>query len=343
MNFIVLGTNHKFSPIEIREKLYFSRKQLGDLLVNLLSYQEIKASVILSTCNRVELYAFSEEIENGVATLKNYLSSYHSQELKIIEPYIYTYIGKEAILHLFNVAAGLDSQIIGESQILEQVRFFFGQAKLVEATNCLLDKIFNQAIKTSLKVRQETNISIGNISTASIALDFIKTRFGSLTDKKILIIGLGKISQLLIDCLKKEKVNAVFITNRNFEKAKELAKQIKAHVVRFDQLKEKLQDADIVISATASPHLILKREDLLDIKKPLLIIDLAVPRDIDPQAKTIGGVSLFSLEDLDFIIERKLSIRKQSIPAAMEIIKKEVENLCLTKHLEPELARALLP
>lgn len=343
MNFIALGTNHKFSPIEIREKLYFSRKQLGDLLVNLLSYQGIKASVILSTCNRVEFYAVSEDIENGASTLKNYLSSYHSQELKIIEPYIYTYIGKEAILHLFNVAAGLDSQIIGESQILEQVKFAFDQARRIEATNSLLDIIFTQAIKVAAKVKGETNISLGNVSAASIALDFIKTRFGSLTDKKILIIGLGKISQLLIDCLKKEKVNAVFVANRNYEKAKELAKQINAQVVRFDQLKEKLQDADIVISATASPHLILKREDLMDIKKPLLIIDLAVPRDIDPQVKTISGVSLFSLEDLDFIIERKLSIRKQSIPAAMEITKKEVENLCLTKHLELELARALLP
>lgn len=342
MNFIVLGTNHKFSPIEIREKLYFSRKQLGGLLVNLLSYQGIKASVILSTCNRVEFYAVSEDIENGASTLKNYLSSYHSQELKIIEPYIYTYIGKEAILHLFNVAAGLDSQIIGENQILEQVRFFFGQAKLVEATNCLLDKIFNQAIKTSLKVRQETNISIGNISTASIALDFIKTRFGSLTDKKILIIGLGKISQLLIDCLKKEKVNAVFITNRNFEKAKELAKQIKAHVVRFDQLKEKLQDADIVISATASPHLILKKEDLLGIKKSLLIIDLALPRDVDPEAKNIENVSLFSLGDFDFLIEKSLNVRKQSIPTATELIKKEVEDLCSVINLEWEREKAPL-
>lgn len=330
---ILVGTNHKYSPIQIREQLSFSKRKIKDALISLVGFKEIRAGIILSTCNRVELYASSLDTEAAIMALKKFLSVYHLQDLSKLTPYLYTYIGKEAIFHLFNVASGLDSQIIGESQILEQVRFAYCQAKEIEATDRLLDLVFDNAIRVSLKVRQETGISKGKVSIASVVSEVIKTECGCIKDKKILIIGAGKISELVTSYLKKEKVKIVFIANRTYERACHLAESIDAEVVRFDRLKEKLLDTDIIISATSSPHLILKKEDFLDIKKPLLVIDLALPRDVDPEVKNIKDISLFGLDDLDFVIEKNLNERRQSIPAAEEIIRKEVENLCLTENL----------
>ena len=336
MSIIVVGTNHKHSPIRIREQVAFRKKKIKSALLNLVSYKGIRAGVILSTCNRVELYVTADDSKRAGIILKEFLADYHHKELNTIEPYLYTYIGKEAIRHLFRVAAGLDSQILGESQILEQVRYAYQEARAVEATDRLLDTIFDNAIMVSLRVRQETGISEGKISIASTVAQLIKGKCGSIKNKKILIIGVGKISQLLTLYLKEEGARAVFIANRSYEKAFQIARSIGAEVVRFDRLKEKLLDTDIIISATASPHTILKEEDLQDAKRPLLIIDLAVPRDVDPDVKYIKGISLFCLDDLDFIIENNLENRKQSIPQALDIINKEVGNLCLSECLESE-------
>ena len=333
MSLIVVGTNHKISPIAIREKVSFSKKGIKEALLHLADCSGIKAGVIISTCNRVELYADTSDIETGVQSLKALLG---------IEPYLYTYIGKSAIEHLFEVACGLDSQIIGETQILEQVRAAWQQAKVMETTNRFLDTIFAKAIEVSPKVRQQTGICQGKVSLASIVMELIKTRYTCLKNKKVLLIGTGKICTLVVKYLKKEELKAVFIANRTYGKAKELAGCISAEVLRFGRLKEKLKDADIVISATSSPHLILKKEDLKGLNKPLLIIDLAVPRDVDPQARQIKGISIFDLDDLGVIIEQNLKARRQSIPDAAETIKKEVENLCLISRLEREPAAAPL-
>lgn len=296
MNFIVVGTNHKFSPVEIREKLYFSRKNLQTYLINLLSFKSIKAAIILSTCNRVEVYASAERIEDGIESLKNFIVDCHKQELNKIGPYFYTYIGKEAIEHLFKVAAGLDSQIIGEYQILEQVESALARARAIEATDNLLEVIFNRAIEVARRVRNETNISSGDISIASIVIELIRRKYSDISDKKILIIGVGKVSALIVDALKKEKTHAIFISNRHYEKAQELARQVKGEAVRLSQLKEKLKEADAIITATASPHIILRKEDIEGLNKPLLIIDLGIPRNVDWKIKYLKQFSLiFSL------------------------------------------------
>lgn len=343
MNLVLLGTNYKYSPINVREALSFSKKEIKKSLINLTSYESIKAGVILSTCNRVELYASVFDIEEGLAQLKRFLFDYKCKNLDNLKPYLYIYIGKEAIFHLFKVSCGIDSQIIGETQILEQVKFAYEQARAIEVTDRLLEMVFNNAIRVSQRVRQETGISEGKVSIANIVLELIKIKFNSIEDKTVLVIGVGKISELVSKYLKKEKTKTVFIANRTFEKAKELAEFIGEEAVGFDRLKEKLQEADIIISATSSPHLILKKEDFVGINKPLLIIDLAVPRDVDTAVRDINGVSLFDLDDLDFIIEKNLDKRRQIIPITLEIIKEEVESLCLKETLELEPAGALLP
>lgn len=343
MSLVVVGTNHKFSPIEIREKFCFSKKRLKQALVKLSGYENIKAGVILSTCNRVEIYADVVDSNSGIDSLRNFICEFHYQKEEKVLPYFYSYTDNQALFHLSCVASGIDSQIIGEDEILGQVQYAYSQAKEIESTDKLLNAIFDSAIKIAQKVREKTALASGKVSLASILLELLKENFSSLKDKRILIIGVGKITQLITKYLKKEKVDTVFIANRTYEKAQELAKNINAEVVRFDKLKEKLAEANVIISATSSPHLILKKEDLINVKKPLLIIDLAIPRDIDPEARNINGIKLFCLDDLGYLIEKNLNRRKKELPKALKLIKEEIEKICLTKPLELELEEALLP
>lgn len=342
MNFILVGTNHKTSPIEIRERLSFSKKRLRDTLFLLKESEVVKAAVILSTCNRVEIYCAAEDVAAAIQQIQDFIARYHEIDKQKFLPYLYIYQGKEAIQHLFNVSCGIDSQIIGENQILEQIEFAYAQARGAAVINDFLTRIFTKAIDTGTKVRNNTEISRGNITIASIAISLMKYKLLSLQDKKLLIIGVGKICELVARNLQREKIKAVFISNRNFEKAVQLADYIGAEAVGFDNLRQKLKETDIIISATSSPHLVLKKEDFKDIHKPLLIIDLAVPRDVDPEVKYIEGINLFCLDDLDFLIEKNLEKRKNAIPQALKIIEHEVESLWsqLTE-LEPE--PALLP
>lgn len=349
---IAIGTNHKHSPVEVREKLAFTKRGLLDALPKLLHYPAIKAGVIISTCNRVELYASTLDIDSGVGSLKNFLAGRHQQTPEAIAPYLYTYIGKEALRHLCCVTCGLDSQIVGEHQILEQVASAYEEARISLANDQVLDFAFRQATAVAQRVRQETGIASGNISLAGIVLGLIKANFSCLEDKTIFVLGVGKISESIAQCLGSERVRTVFISNRHYEKAAALAAMMRGKAVQFEKLKENLAQADIIISATSSPHLILIKEDILEAishkplaisHQPLLIIDLAVPRDIDPEVKYIKGVSLFCLDDLDSRLEKILEKRKQEVPKALAIIEQEVNNLCLPRHLEWAPEPALLP
>ena len=342
MNFIVVGTNHKYSPIEAREKMAFSKKRMGEVLSNLVRGDNVKSAVIISTCNRVEIYAHVDDIEGGIKRLKEFFSA---------EACLYAYIGKEAIRHLASVASGLDSQIIGERQIIEQVKSAHSRAKALEATDRFLDAIFEQAIETALKVRRETGLSKGDISIATIAIDLIKERLGSIDDKRILVIGVGKISELMASRLKEEGTRTIFVSNRTYERARELAKAACGEAVRFERLKEKLKEVDVIISSTASPHVVLKKEDILEAfslqpsafsLKRLLIIDLAVPRDVDDKVREIMGIELYSLDDLDFIIKKKSAERLNGAPKAMELIEEDIGKLCSRQNLESERELALL-
>ncbi|MDD5449834.1 MAG: glutamyl-tRNA reductase [Candidatus Omnitrophica bacterium] len=340
--FIVVGTNYKYCPIERREKLSIPKGKLKSALAGLADNKDIKGAVILSTCNRVETYLdiygnnSKREIASEPSAPRN-------------DNYTYIYKGREAITHLFEVACGLDSQIIGEGQILSQVEFAWREAKRFGSANPLMDVIFDRVIKTAFKVRENTRISAGDISLASIVLNFIKMEYGGIKDKNILLIGVGKISELMVRYLKEEDANAVFIANKTYEKAKRLADSINAEVVRFDMLKDKLREADIIISATSSPHFILRKEDLVlaidhrlsTHRHPILIFDLAVPRDIDPAINGLPGIELFNLDGLGMATDSGLERRKREIPAAWAIIDEEVNELCESVNSEPEPEPAL--
>jgi len=329
MNPSLIGISHKTAPLQIREKFAFSRKQLGEALSKLLENESIDEAVILSTCNRTEIYACINDMELGAVELKNFLINYHHLEENRNSRYLYFLKDREAIKHLFRVASGLDSQVIGENQILGQVKAAYLQAKEMGTTNGLFNRLFQKASAVGKLVRTKTRISQGNLSIGRIALKMLEEFWQKLARKKILIIGTGKIGKLVAKYLKDKEVSGVFIANRTYENACLLASKVGGRAVKFDRLKDELTEADIVISATASPHLIIKKEIVSEImalrKKTLVIMDLALPRDVDPEVKNVSNVILYNLDDLNSIIESNHKQRKEEAKRSEKIVEEETE------------------
>ena len=314
MSIIAAGTNYKYCPLPVREKLYFFRSKLAGYLDDLVNYPSIRAGVILSTCNRVEIYASVNDVNKGFASLREFLAFSHGLGEEAVNPFLYTFKGRNVIQHLSQVAAGLDSQIIGESQIFEQVSFAFNEANKQGAIDDWLEQAFEEALTLAQDIRKETGIFHQKFSLANLVLEAIKKNYPNFRNKKVLILGVGKISELVTRHLKEMGLDSVFIANKTFDKAKLLAENINTKVVRFDDLKKELLNADIVISATSSPHLILKKEDILDAINTqrrrddtnLLIIDLGIPRNVDPEIKKIEGVKLLNLDELGILTSQPL-------------------------------------
>ena len=343
MSIVVIGTNHKFSSLEVRERLAFSKRGREKALQLLKESPILKGVVILSTCNRVELYASVEDVKSGVEELQSFLSQFYEINKGTVIPCLYIYDNKEAIRHLFLVACGLDSLILGETQILGQLKSAFIEARNFGFTDRYLDTTFNAAIAHAKRIHQETAISEGKVSIGSSTIDFIKEKLGGLSDKTIIIIGAGKVTELVLEYLKDEKPRVVFVSNRTFDKAKELASRIGQSAVRFDKLPQLVTQADIIISATTSPHFIIKKETLRHaISRKLLIVDLAMPRDVDPKVQEIENVELFNLTDLSFIVQKNLEKKRLEAERIEKLINQEVALLWrkLTA-LEPELALSL--
>ncbi len=342
MSIVLIGTNHKFSPIELRERISFSRKGIRQALLLLKESPVLQGAVILSTCNRVELYA-SARCGAGIEEIQNFLWRFHEINRERVLPYLYIYEGKEAIKHLFSVASGLDSLILGETQILGQLKSAFFEAKSTCFVDGYLETVFGAAITFAKWIHQRTGVSEGKVSIGSVAIDFIKEKLGSLSGKNILIIGAGKVTELVLKYLQDEKPKVVFISNRTFEKAKDLASRIGQRAAQFDEFPQLLKQADAIISATTSPHFIIKKETLrCVISRKLLIVDLAIPRDVDPRVREVENIELFNLEDLSSIVQKNLEKKRLEAEKIRGLINQGVDLLWqkLTA-LEPEPALLL--
>lgn len=350
MNFVVVGTNHKYSPMELRERISFSRKSLIGALDFFKGNPRVKGAVILSTCNRIEIYASTRDEASGIREIQDFISRYHEIERRKLLPYLYIRAGRGAISHLFSVASGLDSLVLGERQISGQVRRAFMESEKYGITDEVLENIFPQAVSFAGRIHGETKISEGKVSVGSVAIDFIKGKLGSLSQKNILIIGVGKVTELVLKYLKKEAPNVLFVSNRTFVRAKHLARSIGAKAVRFCELERFLEEADVVIAATASPHFIIKKETLEKVAArremhaggKLFIIDLALPRNVDPRIKDLENVELFCLEDLNTAIEENIGRKLSEAEKVKKIIALETENIW-KKITESEPEPALLP
>ncbi len=327
----LIGTSHKTAPIEIREKFSFKEEETKDFLLKLLENENILETFLLSTCNRTEIY-FVSNIEN-FELVKNFLKNYKKLDFDI-DKYIYTHKNLEAIYHGFKVASSLDSLVIGEPQIVGQFKNAYLLAKEIGAIGQILDRFCQTALKVSKKVRTLTNIAKGEVSIASVAVELAKKIFGSLKGKKVALIGAGEMAQNAIKHLIKEGVKDLIIVNRNQDKAKNIAENLKKEfpflnieIYPLNKLLEALEKVDVVISSTSAPSFIITYEDIKKIinkkKNYLFLIDIALPRDIDPKVQEFDNVFVFYIDDLEKIVKENLKQRELEAIKAEKIVEEE--------------------
>ncbi len=332
MPIVVAGVNHKTAPVEIRERLAFSENHIREFLT-LLPASSFISGVVLSTCNRTEIYAALKENsdpQQGIGELKSFLAAKAGFPQEKINKYLYFCQGYEAVQHLFRVISGLDSMILGETQILGQVKKAYQITCRQNQANSLIHNLFQQALSVGKKVRTQTGIDQNSVSVSYTAVELAKQIFGDLHDRTVLILGAGKMSELTALHLVANGVSSVIVSNRSYDRAVELAARFKGLAVRFDQLQKYLLQSDIVISCTAAAHFIIRKSEMETLLQPypdkkIMLIDIAVPRDIEPEVGALPGVSLYNVDDLNQVIDTHLEERQQAAKQAEQIIKAEVD------------------
>jgi len=322
--------SHKTAPVELREKMALSGKALERFYQDIIEETALEGAVVLSTCNRTEVYTTARDLEQGKNALRSFMLSRLGVEEDSLDQVLYVPSCYQAIEHLFRVASGLDSMVLGESQILGQVRDAYDEARERGVSNGVLNTLFQRAIAVGKKVRTETGLDRNAVSISYAAVEKAKHVFGSLEGRTVLIIGAGKMSELALGYLMDNGVSTVVVSNRSYDRAVEMAQTVGGQAVRLDRLAEVLGKADIVISCTAATHYVLRRDAiepyLQNRSSDLLLIDIAVPRDIDPAIGELPGVHLYDIDDLYNVVETNLMGRQRAAREAETIISHEIED-----------------
>src|SRR5437764_6031591 len=330
MQLALVGLSHKTAPVEIRERLAFNSEALRLALTSLVARNEVTEAIILSTCNRVEVVAESPNDR----LIRDFLCDFHQISHDSVSKHLYSFRNTEAIRHVFRVAASLDSMIVGEPQILGQVKEAYRVAADAGTVGMHLTALMNRAFAVAKKVRSETGISQSAVSVSYAAVELARKIFGDLTGKTVMIIGASKMGELAAKHLKRNGVSSVLVTNRTFERAVELAKVFEGAAVPFEHFTDHMDRADIVISSTGAPHFIIGKilaEQIMHRRKnkPMFFIDIAVPRDIDPTVNEIDNAFLYDIDDLQQVIDANLKERMKEASRAEEIIDSEVQAFCV--------------
>jgi glutamyl-tRNA reductase len=329
MNIIVVGLSHKTAPVEIRERVAFPPTAMEKPLHGLLALPAVSEGVIVSTCNRVELYAASRDADVAAAQLKRFLADYHHIPLEELENHLYEHQGSDAIRHLFRVASSLDSMVIGEPQILGQIKTAYGYAAEFRTVGLILNRFLHKAFSVAKRVRTETDIASNAVSVSFAAVELARKIFGSLDGKTVLIIGAGEMCELAARHFVNNGVSQVMVTNRTFERAVKLAEEFGGRPIAFDDFADHLHQVDIVLTSTGAPNFILghkKVEEVIRQRKnrPMFFIDIAVPRDIDPRVNDIANVYLYDVDDLQGVVQANLKERQKEAKKAEGIIDQEI-------------------
>lgn len=325
MNIGVVGVNHNLAPINVREAVSFTDTKKIEA-INILLDRDIDEIVILSTCNRSEIYISGENIQQKVDEVANFYKDYFG--VKDIEQYLFKKINLEAIQHLFDVTAGLDSLVVGEDQILGQVKDAHEFCMKLGATKKVFNKLFRDAVTTSKEIKTITKISQQPLSISYIGVKLLKEKMGTLEGKNALIVGLGKMNLLTLNHLEEENVKNIYIANRNIEKTKEIENKFDNIIpIEYSDRHKIIQEKsiDIVISATSSPHLVIKYDDMPKLNKKIYIMDIALPRDIDTKLKELDYVELYDIDDLKEIHDKNDIKRNELAQKAQEIIKIKID------------------
>ena len=338
---IIVGLNHHTAPVEVRERVVFDSSFLGESLKRLHSLSSIQEGVILSTCNRVEVVAAAPDEQVAFREIKIFLAEQESTTKQVgLEDHLYTYSGDTAVRHLFRVAASLDSMVVGEPQILGQLKDYYLAAKEAGTVGTILHRLFHRSFSVAKKVRTETGIASRAISVSSVAVDLAKRIFDRLEDKTVMLIGAGEMGDLVARHLQRNGVSSLMVTNRTFERAVELAAQFHGSPIRFEDYPRYLKLADLVIGCAGSPETLLEpmivEETLRERKqKAMFFIDLGDRRNFDPRINKIDNVYLYDIDDLEAVAEENLKERTGEVHKAEEIVNEEVAIfLCWLDSLE---------
>ncbi len=332
MNLILAGISHRTAPVEVRERMNIQESRLPSVVGDLVHRKGILEGLILSTCNRVEVISSAEDGVDAESIIRGFLADIHRCDLSVYEPYLYWHRQDQVIRHLFRVASSLDSMIVGEPQILGQVKQAYRAARQVGALTDTLNEVVNQALAVARKIRRETAIGTAAVSVSYAAVELAKKIFGTLSGKSILVIGAGKMSELAAKHLLRAGASAIFVSNRNYDRAQELAEVFQGTAIPFEKLFEYINRADIVISSTAAPHFVVRKADaerLLAARKnrPIFFVDIAVPRDIDPAVNELDNAFVYDIDDLEQVIEANRKQRQREAVFAEEIVEREAQRM----------------
>ena len=327
MNFIVIGVNHQTAPVEVREQFAIPEARLPEAARSLASYPGVEEGMVVSTCNRVELVA---RTVNGTADLHGFVRDFYGFDPGPYREYLYEHRERDAVRHVFRVASSLDSMVVGEPQILGQVKEAYATARAVGAVSSHLDALLTRAFAVAKRVRTETAIATSAVSVASVAVDLAKKIFGNLQGKTVYLVGAGKMCELSARHLLAHGAKQILVANRTYERAVALAKKFNGQAVPFEQLYETVPNADIVISSTGAPHAIFRKEHgekFLSRRKnrPMFFIDIAVPRDIDAEMNKLDGIFVYDIDDLQQVVATHIADRRAEADRAEAIVQLEVD------------------
>jgi glutamyl-tRNA reductase len=326
----ICGLSHRTAPVEVREKLALPAPALPAALTELTHHAGVREGLILSTCNRVELALTLEDSANLNEALACFLEKQASLSLSALDPYLYKLEGRDAVRHLFRVASSLDSMVVGEPQILGQLKDAYSLAKEMGTINSHLEHLVTRAFHVAKRVRSETEIGESAVSVSYAAVELAREIFGNLAGSKVMLIGAGKMSELAARHLRNTGARQIYVTNRTYDRAVELARIFEGWIVNYSTFKQTLPSVDIIITSTGAREPILTREDMRTVmkarrNKPVFIVDIAVPRNVEPAVNEIDNVFLYDIDDLQKVVERNLRGRAEAAEKASRIIEEEIQ------------------
>jgi glutamyl-tRNA reductase len=329
MELLGLGVSHKTAPVAVRERLAFSDAEARRFLEQLVA-EDAQEAVVISTCNRTELYVVASDPVQAESAVLSALARRAGIRPTELAEVMYFPRNCDAARQLYRVASGLESMIVGEAEVQGQVRRAYEAALAADTTGPLTNRLFTAALQTGRRVRSETKIGAGRTSVSTVAVDLVKDVVGHLAEREVVIIGAGETSELTAQALATEGVATIFVANRHADRARSLAERFGGTVLSLDHLPRQLETADIVVASTSSPHAILTADALAEVARaragrPIVLIDLAVPRDIDPECAELPGVSVYDMDDLQAVVARNLEVRSEEALLAEQVVEDEIQ------------------
>jgi glutamyl-tRNA reductase len=326
---VLLGINHKTAPVELRECIAFTPDESTDALAALRRMDGVAEALLYSTCNRVELLMVTDRLQDAVAAAKRYIAESNKVPLEQFERSLYVHANDEAVRHLFRVAASLDSMIVGEPQILGQIKEAYRGAASAKTAGVVLNRLMHRAFFVAKRVRTETGIGDRAVSVSYAAVELGRKIFGELAGKRVLLIGAGEMAELAVEHLIRHQVGETLVANRTFEKGLELARRFNGKAVRFEEIPEQLKHVDIILSSTGAPGFVITRDQVKPVirarrNRPIFFIDIAVPRDIDPEINRLDNSYVYDVDDLKGIVEENLGDRQKEAIKGERIIDEAV-------------------